>query len=243
METILKAKDWIGSAQQIFAFTGAGMSVESGIPPFRGKDGIYGKYNEQMLKIEYFLEHPEKCWPVIFDIFYRQISQATPNKGHYALAKAEQMGILKGVITQNIDGLHSKAGTQHLVEFHGSCNTLVCYHCGTIHSIENIEFDNSIPYCPGCNKALKPNFVFFGESIPHVAYDAAMQWMQKCDLLLVVGTSGLVFPAASIPQMAAANGAKLVFINTAAQNISTDESQLYIQGTAGDVLQKLFCDK
>lgn len=239
MNNYIKAKEWIAGADNIYVFTGAGISVESGIPPFRGKDGIYGKYDARMLEIEYFVEHPGECWPVIYDIFYRQIATAEPNTAHVKIAAAEAQGKIHGVITQNIDGLHAKAGTKNLVEFHGTCSTLVCTKCGNVTESNNTDFSTLPPRCPNCQAVLKPNFVFFGESIPHVAYDTAMRWMQKCDLLMVIGTSGIVFPAASIPQVAAMHGAKIITINPDGSDHQQSGNSLFLKGCAVEVISQI----
>lgn len=234
-----KAKEWIAGAKNIYAFTGAGISVESGIQPFRGKDGIYGKYDARMLEIEYFLQHPNECWPVIYDVFYRQIKAAKPNVAHIKLAESEAAGKIQGVITQNIDGLHARAGTRNLVEFHGTCSTMVCMQCGNIVNSDDSDFKKLPPVCSHCQSVLKPNFVFFGESIPHSAYDTAMRWMQKCDLLMVIGTSGIVFPAASIPQVATMHGAKIIIINPDESGHQQNQHNLFLKGGAVEVINEI----
>lgn len=157
----------IRGAKYLTAFTGAGISVESGIPPFRGDDGLWSQYDPRMLELGFFLAHPEKAWPVIKEIFYDHFGRAKPNKAHCVLAQLEAAGKLRVLITQNIDNLHFAAGSRSIVEFHGNSRLLLCLHCGTRVEARADLLTALPPRCP-CGGLYKPDFVFFGEEIPGI---------------------------------------------------------------------------
>ena len=203
-------------SKNAFAFTGAGVSTESGIPDFRSPDsGLWGRVDPmEVASIQGFLENPPRFYE-----FWRwrfgALSQAEPNLTHRFLADLEARGVLKGVITQNIDGLHRKAGSKSVYELHGAYQQGACICCKKAYTIEQIfqraQADGH-PRCDGCAGLLKPNVVLFGEMLPAAFYDA---WaaLQRCDLLLVLGTSLEVFPAAEmVPQVKEAGG-QVVLLN------------------------------
>ncbi len=221
------------------AFTGAGISVESGIPPFRGPEGLWSKYDPQVLDIDFFHSHPDISWTVIKEIFYDFFGKANPNKAHFALAKMEKAGILKSIITQNIDNLHQEAGSKNVIEFHGSSHTLVCTSCGKKYNIGEIDL-NKIPVtCPECGGILKPDFVFFGEGIPTDAYQSSYDTVSKCDVLLIIGTTGEIMPASQLPFVAKSNGATIIEVNTNPSNYTDKITDIFLQGKATDVMVKL----
>lgn len=207
----------IADAGHMVAFTGAGISAESGIPTYRGDDGLWNKYDpDKFANIKHFHADPAYYWDFFREIRYPVISQASPNQAHYALAQLEKKGVLKAVITQNIDGLHQLAGSRKVLELHGNTRRIVCLACGDALGMDNVFAmlsDQLPPLCPACGGTLKPDVVFFGESLPTDVLDNAVQQINTCDLLVVIGSSLVVQPAAALPVMAKGNGAKVVIIN------------------------------
>ena len=193
------------------ALTGAGISAESGIPTFRSKGGLWEKYDPMVYaSIETFREDPSKYWTIRGE-FIRNYDTYQPNKAHVALAELEKMGIVRHVITQNIDGLHRKAGSQNVTEIHGSLRETYCLQCGQ-EFLAPVVPDGMPPYCD-CGGVLKPNTVLFGEQLPAGALETAYQESAACKLMLVIGTSAVVQPAASLPALAQQKGAKIVEVN------------------------------
>jgi len=194
-------------------FTGAGISVESGIPPFRGPTGLWSRYNPEILDITFFRKQPEVSWKYIKEIFYDHFQQVEPNYAHRWVAKLEQSQKIFGVITQNIDNLHQRAGSRAVVEFHGTAYRLVCLDCTRPYDLEEVSLEKLPPICPKCGGVLKPDFVFFGESIPPASFRQALNWVEKCNFLLIIGTSGEILPAGRLPFWAKENGASIIEIN------------------------------
>ncbi|MGE5342027.1 MAG: SIR2 family NAD-dependent protein deacylase [Candidatus Omnitrophota bacterium] len=236
---IKQAAQWIKNSRHTTVFTGAGISVESGIPPFRGENGIYNKYDPAMLEIDYFRRHPNKCWPLIKEIFYDFLGQAKPNDAHKQVARLEQTGYVKAVITQNIDNLHQEAGSRTVFEFHGTCRTLSCVMCRKVYKAEEISFIPMPPRCSGCNGLLKPNFVFFGEAIPREANALSFAEAQLADVFLVIGTTGEVMPACMIPIQARDNGAKVIEINTEPSTFTYSITDVFLRGKASEMMNAL----
>src|SRR4030042_2367296 len=149
-DTILKAAQSVRSSKFTVVFTGAGISVESGIPPFRGENGLWSKYDPRYLDLEFFHTHPAASWKVLKQIFFDFMADAKPNPAHLAVARLERAGYVKEVITQNIDNLHQKAGSKIVHEFHGSTRTLVCVDCGKTVPSADIDLDHLPPHCNSC---------------------------------------------------------------------------------------------
>ncbi|MBL6950255.1 MAG: NAD-dependent deacylase [Bacteroidales bacterium] len=221
------------------AYTGAGISVESGIPPFRGEEGLWSKYDPRYLELNYFLSQPEKSWEVIKQIFYDFFDEAKPNAAHLALARMEKRGMLNRIITQNIDNLHQEAGSTKVYEFHGNSMKLVCLTCSRVFPHGEISLDHLPPHCPDCQGLLKPDFIFFGEAIPQEPLAAAYEAASKSDVFLVIGTTGEVMPANQIPPLAKQNGAKIIEVNPEASNYTSRITDLLLKGKAGEVMTKL----
>ena len=236
---ILETTQLLKNAKHTIAFTGAGISVESGIPPFRGKNGIWNKYNPKILDINYFHAHSLESWKVIHELFYDFIGKAKPNPAHFALAELEKKGILKAIITQNIDNLHQKAGNTEVYEYHGTAQTMVCIKCGKKHLSPKVDLSVLPPICNECGGVLKPNFVFFGEGIPPLAATKASEAAEKADVFIVVGTTGEVMPASMLPQIAKQNGAKIIEINTESSNYTNSITDIFLKGKAGEILPDL----
>ncbi len=230
-------------AKRVCAFTGAGISVESGIPPFRGKDGLWNIYNPEFIEIGYFHHHPEKSWRRIKEVFYDFFGQAHPNAAHQALAELEQHGIVKSVITQNIDNLHQKAGSQHVLEFHGTASRLICLDCHKSFSAEEISFSKLPPDCPNCIVGLiKPDFIFFGEDIPEPARTRSFEEAEKSDVFIVIGTTGEVMPACMIPYLARENGAQIIEININPSAFTNGTTDIFLQGPATTMMTGLLAE-
>ncbi|MBU1011471.1 MAG: NAD-dependent deacylase [Bacteroidetes bacterium] len=208
-----EAIDLIKKAKHIVAFTGAGISVESGIPPFRGAQGLWSKYDPQVLELYYFFDNPKESWTVIKEIFYDFFGKAKPNDAHKGLAILESKGFIKEIITQNIDNLHQEAGSKVVYEFHGNSQQLICTSCKSTYKAREINLNKLPPLCLKCNSLLKPNFIFFGEGIPQDAYHASLAAAKKADLFILIGTTGEVMPACQMPYIAKENGAKIIEIN------------------------------
>ncbi|MFZ5941688.1 MAG: SIR2 family NAD-dependent protein deacylase [Bacteroidota bacterium] len=236
---ITEAAELISNARHLLAFTGAGISVESGVPPFRGENGIWNKYDPEVLDIEYFSLFPERSWKVIREIFYEHFRSVEPNPAHYFLAQLQKTGLLKALITQNIDNLHQKAGSTGVIEYHGNSFYLRCTHCGK--KFESSEFDitTSDPRCPNDQTILKPDFVFFGEAIPEDASVRAMEEALRADVLLVIGSTGEVYPAGALPKMARNNGARIIEINPQRTTFTHSVTHLFLQGKAGEICTEL----
>lgn len=198
--------------KEVVVLTGSGISAESGIPTFRSTGGLWTKYDPMIYAhIDTFRKDPSKYWEIRGE-FIKNYDSYKPNKAHLALAELENLGIVKVVITQNIDGLHTKAGSKDVIEIHGSLREIYCLSCNKKYIAPNIPEGNP-PYCEDCKGILKPNTVLFGESLPPSAINRAYKEAQFCKIMLVIGTSSTVYPAAYLPLIAKDNGAKIVEIN------------------------------
>lgn len=233
---IEKAAQVIRESHRFAVFTGAGISAGSGIPVFRGDGGLWEQYNPQVLELEYFFDHPDDCWKVLAELFYAHIEHAMPNAAHHALADLEAIIGTFPVITQNIDGFHQMAGSSDVIEYHGTLHQLKCLVCDYSEMINFKSLLSLTPTCPLCKTALKPDFVFFGEGIPPNAQFRASDIANSCDVLLVIGTSGEVMPAAMIPKAAMHQGATVIEINVGNSVFSNQEPHIFLQGKAEIIL-------
>jgi NAD-dependent deacetylase len=218
------------------ALTGAGASTESSIPDFRGRNGLWSRYDP----IEYgtlgaFRANPEKVWRMLASLL--DIIDAKPNKGHKALGVLEQQGLLSGIITQNIDGLHLKGGSKNVIEFHGSFDTFSCLSCGKGYDLAFVRGQVLPPHCTSCDAILKPDIVFFDESIPDVVLTRTEQMLHPADLLLVAGTSCQIQPAARIPFMVHTRGGVIIEINR--EPVLRDIASVVLQGSFATVMGEL----
>lgn len=236
---ISQAAQKIKNGRRMIAFTGAGISVESGIPPFRGPDGLWSRYNPQVLDLTYFQHHPVDSWQVIKEIFYDFFGSARPNLGHEALAQLESAKILHGIITQNIDNLHQEAGSQDVIEFHGTSRRLTCLSCQKTLPFQPELFSNMPPSCPDCGGLLKPDFIFFGEGIPPQAYQRSLEETHLADVWLVIGTTGEIMPASMMPIEAHRNGTLIIEVNLHPSNYTNTITNIFLQGKASEVLKAL----
>jgi NAD-dependent deacetylase len=238
-ESIQQAVELIKKSNFTTAFTGAGISVESGIPPFRGTNGLWTKYDPASLDLEHFLSDPEKAWIIIKEIFYDFLGKAKPNLAHLTLARMEKERLLGRTITQNIDNLHQEAGSQMVFEFHGNSKTLVCLHCHATYPIDTVSLDHLPPTCRQCGGLLKPDFVFFGESIPTLPLTAAYESASISDVYLIIGTTGEVMPANQFPLMAKENGATIIEVNPQESHYTRQITDLFLKGKATEVMGKI----
>ncbi|NPA43491.1 MAG: NAD-dependent deacylase [Chlorobi bacterium] len=229
----------IARARHLVAFTGAGISAESGIPTFRGPGGIWDKYDPQVLELDFFLRNYDRVWPVIKDMFYTVIHKAEPNPAHYTLADWEKRGLLKAVITQNIDNLHQKAGSRNVIEYHGNTRQAVCLDCGRTVPLTEEILSQQVPRCPHCGGRLKPDFVFFGEPIPPEAARKALEHTLRSDVYLVIGTTGIIIPASLLPYEAKRNGATVIEVNLHPSEYTGKITDIFLQGKAGEILPAL----
>jgi NAD-dependent deacetylase len=235
-----KAAELIRSAKRVCAFTGAGISVESGIPPFRGQGGLWNQYDPKFIEIGYFHEHNQESWALIKEIFYDFFGKARPNAAHKAIAELERRNIVKTVITQNIDNLHQEAGSKNVLEFHGTASRMICLDCRQTFAATSIDLNQLPPECPNCSVGrLKPDFIFFGEGIPEPACSLSFKEAELSDVFIVVGTTGEVMPACMIPAAASQNGASIIEINTSPSRFTESVTDVFLQGTATSVMTKL----
>ncbi|MFP4349100.1 MAG: SIR2 family NAD-dependent protein deacylase [Desulfococcaceae bacterium] len=240
MDTFIKraAKD-LSKAKNVVALTGAGISVESGIPPFRGKGGIWEKVDPMEFgDIRYFMRDPAKVWEVLIQDLKQVVDRARPNAGHKGLARLEELGILSTVITQNVDGLHQQAGNTDVIEFHGNCAWQRCMSCELKIETHRVDISTLPPKCE-CGGVLRPDWVFFGEMIPPESLKRSRAVSAQCDIMLVVGTSAVVQPAAHMPIVAKQAGAKVIEINPEETPLTGRISDYLVPGTAGKVMNRI----
>jgi NAD-dependent deacetylase len=241
-EAILEAKTLLQNASRVVAFTGAGISAESGIPTFRGEGGLWTEYNPNLYAdVNYFLSNPSYYWSFFRDVRYPVLARSEPNPAHHALVELEKQGKLEAVITQNIDGLHIKAGSKRVIELHGNAQVIACLQCHSEYPYEHVYQQVLVeipPTCSECGGLLKPKVVFFGETLPAEALEQANAAAANCDLLMVIGSTLLVFPAASLPVVARRNGAKIIIINLG-QTDMDEIADVRIDAKAGEVLPKI----
>ncbi|MBI1321431.1 MAG: NAD-dependent protein deacylase [Candidatus Hydrogenedens sp.] len=237
---IAEAAERLAGAKHIVAVTGAGISVESGIPDFRSPGGLWTKYPPgEYATIEAYLENPDKVWKLWHELG-RDLAFAQPNPGHIALANLEAAGRLGAVITQNIDNLHQAAGSRKVIEYHGNARHLVCLSCGREEPLETGLPVECAPRCSCSPGALmKPAIVFFGEMIPSQAAMDAENWAQVCDAMIIVGTSATVYPCAGLPMTAKAHGAVIVECNVGPTEYTSRITDVFVQGKAGETLPAL----
>ncbi len=236
---IKQAATDLAAADYVVALTGAGISIASGIPPFRGKGGLWERFDPmEIAHIDAFMQDPARVWDILVREMKGVIDRARPNDGHLGLARLEQLGKLKTVITQNIDGLHQAAGNSDVIEFHGSFAWQRCMDCGKKYETRKVDISQIPPRCD-CGGILRPDAVFFGEMIPTEALLRSRQAAAACDLMLVVGTSAVVQPAALMPVIAKDSGARVVEINPEKTPLTGEISDYLIMGGAGEVMNRI----
>ncbi|MEG9193962.1 MAG: NAD-dependent protein deacetylase [Candidatus Methanoglobus sp.] len=241
IEKINRAAEILAKSKYAVVFTGAGISAESGIPTFRGEDGLWKKYDpEEVASIQGFRRNPRAFWEFSMELMKK--TSAEPNPAHYAIAELEKMGIVKAVITQNIDMLHQRAGSRKVYELHGSIEKLKCLDCREEYTWEDFTdlIQNSeIPRCRVCGSwYVKPKVVLFGEPLPSTVLYQAIEESRRADAFLVVGSSLVVYPAAELPYIAKSNGAKMIIVNDEC-TIADSIFDVVIHGKASVILPKI----
>jgi NAD-dependent deacetylase len=233
-----KAARLIAARRNVVALTGAGISVESGIPAFRGSQGLWAKYDPmEYATLGAFMRHPEKVWTMLSELV-ALCRGASPNAAHEGLARLEADGILRAVITQNVDRLHQAGGSGRVIEYHGNMEELVCISCWKQFPTRERWVSGKAPRCD-CREILKPNIVLFGEPIPWLAQERAEEEARACGVLLVIGTSAQVSPACDIPRLAKKAGAAVVEVNVEETMLTATVSDVHLSGGASEVLFKL----
>jgi NAD-dependent deacetylase len=238
-DLIAAAAAHLAATRSAVALTGAGISIESGIPPFRGKGGLWERFDPmEIAHIDALRRDPATVWKVLVKDLKEVMDRAAPNDGHKGLARLEALGILKTVITQNVDGLHQMAGNTDVIEFHGSFAWQRCMRCD--RRVETCTVDDTVlpPRC-GCGGVLRPDAVFFGEMIPPMALWRSRESTAACEVMLVIGTSAVVQPAASMPLIAKQNGALVIEINPEPTPLTGAVSDILIPGRAGEILNRI----
>ena len=233
MNPFNQARKWIADAQRIVALTGAGVSAESGIPTFRGADGLWKRYRpEELANSQAFAADPKLVWEW-YDWRRQLIADAAPNPAHLALAACGKLTL----ITQNVDGLHDLAGSQGILKIHGDIWTLRCLDCGRETVDRTAPLAVLPPLCDSCGGMLRPAIVWFGEALPTGIWQQAQDATTRADVFLIIGTSGQVFPAAGLAPLAKrTSNAKIIEVNIAPGGASVDA---FLEGKAGEVLPAL----
>ena len=230
-------RKWLLEARSVAVLTGAGVSAESGVPTFRDANGLWNQYRVQDLATpSAFARDPKLVWDW-YNWRRSVLSEVKPNPGHYALAELEKRIPAFTLITQNVDGLHELAGSQNVLRLHGSVWSVRCLACGNEAIDKRIPIPEIPPHCD-CGGLLRPAVVWFGEPLPPKIWKAAEAAARSADLFLVIGTSAVVYPAASLAQLAKSSGARVVEINVAETPLTSEIDQ-FLQGPSGELLPQL----
>ena len=230
--------EFLAGTGRVAVLTGAGISAESGVPTFRGKDGLWRQYKAETLATpEAFERDPKLVWEW-YDWRRGLIAPVEPNAGHRVIAGWESLFGEMAVITQNVDGLHAKAGSQNVVELHGNIWKLRCTREGTVGEVRDNPLPHIPPVCPNCGSFLRPHIVWFGESLDPVVLGRAYELSESCQVMFVIGTSAVVHPAASLPYAAARAGAKIIEVNLEPTSL-TPQADFFFPGKAGEILPVL----
>ncbi len=231
MDNLERAVAAIRKTPRVVVLTGAGISVASGIPDFRSAEGLWSRYDPaEYATLGAFRHDSRKVWRMLAEML-EVLDAARPNAAHRALARLEAAGVVQGVITQNIDGLHQGAGSETVLEFHGSCRRFRCLDCGCRYTRSEARALGLPPGC-GCGALLKPDIVFFGEMIPDGLFDASRQLATRCGVMLVVGTSAEVSPANQVPWIARQHGATVVELNLEETQLTGSVTDIFVRGPA-----------
>jgi len=239
-ELIHQAAKAIAVAQHLVVFTGAGVSKESGLPTFRdAQEGLWARYNpEELASVEGFRRNPALVWRW-YEYRRNLCRTAEPNPGHRAIAELEELIPRVVVITQNVDNLHRRAGSRDIIELHGNIFRNKCLDANHPVDLETLPDSEEIPpRCPTCGSPVRPDVVWFGEYLPEGAFERALAEARRCDVMLVVGTSGVVQPAAMLPFEAVGHGAKVIEVNPHPSGI-THLAAIFLQAPSGEVLPRI----
>ena len=238
MEKLIEqAADVIINSKLTLALTGAGISVESGIPDFRSAEGLWSKFDPaEYATISAFRSQPEKVWEMLREMD-DVVNKARPNDAHLGMGELEKLGYLHHIITQNIDNLHQAGGSKNVIEYHGNSTTLSCLWCRKRYKSEEKRGEHP-PRCQ-CKKILKPDIVFFGESIPEDALHRSFELASSAQALMVVGTSAVVSPVNTIPAIAKQNGSMIIEINKERTHLTDSLTDIFLQGSATGIISDL----
>ena len=235
--TVERLAELVRTLQPCVALTGAGISTESGIPDFRSAGGIWATYDPmEVASIDGFRRDPARAW----EFYARRLAvlgDAEPNPGHDALARLEELGLVGAVVTQNVDGLHQRAGSRDVIEVHGSIRGAVCLRCGARATFERVLELLPLPRCE-CGEVLKPGVVMFGELLPVAAIERATELARAARLLLVVGSSLEVHPVAGLPFETLRRGGTLAIVNRGPTALD-EHADVRLDGSAGELLQRV----
>lgn len=230
--------DILAAADRVAVLTGAGISAESGVPTFRGQDGLWKQHRaEQLATPEAFERDPRLVWEW-YDWRRSLIAGVEPNPGHRVLAGWQDLFAEFSLITQNVDGLHGRSGSRDIIELHGNIWKLRCTREGTVSEVRDTPLPRLPPVCPSCGAMLRPHVVWFGESLDAEVLERAFRLSGACQAMLVIGTSSIVQPAASLPLAAARAGAKVIEINPEPTPL-TPHADFFFQGNAGEIMPAL----
>lgn len=231
-----RAAQLLQSSKKVVALTGAGVSTESGIPDFRSAGGLWSRFDpHEYGTLGAFKQDPVKVWRMLAELL--EVTGARPNPGHFAMARLEELGRLSGIITQNIDGLHQKAGSREVVEFHGSLEGFSCLACGLRTTLAEVQAGSLPPRCRRCQNILKPDIIFFDELIPVTVLVRTEELLRGADLLLVIGTSCQVVPASSLPARVLEQGGSIIEINLSP--VLAGSARLCLAGKFTEVMERL----
>ena len=238
MNELDRASELLRRARRVVAFTGAGVSAESGVPTFRGAGGLWeGRPVEELATPQGFAADPVRVWR-----FYEQrrcnLARCRPNAAHDVLARWQDRYAAYTLVTQNVDGLHEEAGARHVLHVHGSIWTVRCTRCGRERHEPAAPLPEVPPHCPACGAMERPGVVWFGEMLPEAVLDAASQAAARADAMVVVGTSAVVYPAAGLVQIAASAGAAVIEVNPEASALA-HLADVELRGPAGELLPRL----
>lgn len=238
-EKIAQAREIIDSSSNIVVLTGAGISAESGVPTFRGKEGLWQNYRpEELATPDAFWKDPKLVWEW-YDWRRNAVKEAKPNPGHYALAELENQGKKMTLITQNVDGLHQMAGSSNITEMHGNLWQIKCTKCGEIEQNFDVPLGELPPKCKKCGDIGRPNVVWFGEMIEMSLIDEVLRAIEECHVMIIIGTSGVVEPAASMGLVAKQTNKTVIEINLE-ETPSAGLYDIVIREKSGEILPLLF---
>jgi NAD-dependent deacetylase len=236
--SVARLAELFAARRPCVVLTGAGISTESGIPDFRSEEGIWARYDPaEVAHIDAFRRYPARVWE-FYALRLEALAQAQPNAGHRALAELEGQGWIRAVVTQNVDGLHLRAGSRDVVEMHGSLREAACIHCGIRVAMEDAAAGLPLPACPECGEVLKPGVVMFGELLPAVALARAQALAREAELLLVVGSALEVHPVAALPGETLAAGGAIAIVNRGSTPWDS-RADVVIDAGAGETLGAL----
>jgi NAD-dependent deacetylase len=230
-------KSYLKKDKKVVVLTGAGISAESGVPTFRGENGLWKKFKpEELATFDAFISNPQLVWEW-YEYRRKLISEVKPNPAHYSLAKMQKYFNDFHLVTQNVDGLHQKAGSKEVIELHGNIKRNKCAGCG--QKFEELELSSEeIPPKCRCGGMLRPDVIWFGEMLPQEAMNKAYEYSTYCDLFFSIGTSALVYPAASLPLIAKRTGAYLVEVNLERTELSNFADEV-ILSKAGEIMPEI----